>query len=105
MQRNLRSVEVGIIDFKLLFESGDGRRVEAIHCMLAPVGEQFQIRQIRQKHWKGSTKHERPEVMEVGPLLASEEEGLQQLARRYQYLLGTAERYENTLLHYLKLNN
>lgn len=105
MQRTLRSVEVGIIDFTLLFESADGRRTESIKCYLMPVGEQFQIWQIRQKHWKGSRKHEQPACTEEGPPLASEEEGLQRLAARYQYLLGTAERYENTLLHYLKLSN
>lgn len=105
MQRNLRSVEVGIIGFKLHFESADGRRTESINCYLMPEGEQFQIVQIREKHWKGSLKREKPEVSEVGPLLATEQEGLQQLARRYQYLLGTAERYENTLLHHLKLSN
>lgn len=104
MQRNLRSIQVGIIDFELLFESADGRRTESIKCYLMPVGEQFQIWQIRQKHWKGSRKHERPECTKEEPLLSSEEEGLRQLALRYQQVLGTAERYENTLLGQLKLN-
>lgn len=103
MQRNLRSVRVGVIDFEIVFLSADEHRTESVKCYLAPVGEQFQLREIVQKHWKGSRKHERAQVSE-GPLLDSEEAGLQALAVRYREVLATSERYDNTLLGYLKLS-
>ncbi len=104
MQRNLRSIEINLIGFELLFESADGRRTESVHCFLLPEGERYQIKEITQKHWRGSRKHEPPLVVGIGPLLDSEEEGLRRLALRYQQILRTAERYENTLLGHLKLS-